>query len=58
MSSRIGNSIRSGADLEIVSARRERFKDAYRATLRWLRDAFGLLATATLLAWVVVRFTR
>lgn len=50
------------AILRIDAAERDEPRRYYaevgRAVLRWLRNTFGLLTTAVLLGWLVVRFTH
>ena len=50
--------VRSSQDLDLDSAHRHRFAQAGMTALYWLRDAFCLMATATLLAWLVVKFSH
>lgn len=58
MGPRIVSFVRPGNDPEVPSARGVRYAHTCMAGLRWLRDALGLLSTAVLLAWLVVRFTH
>ena len=58
MSSRVISFDRSGNDPEVTNARRQRFANACKSGLLWLRNACGLLATAIVLAWLVVTFTH
>ena len=58
MGARILSFARPDNNLQPARERRHRYADACRTGLLWVRDAFGLLALATLLAWLVVRFTH
>ena len=57
MSARIVTPLKPRKDPRTANARPDRYTNACRAGLRWVGDALGLLAMATLLAWLVVRFT-
>ncbi len=58
MGARIVSISRTGNPVQPESARRHPYADACKAGVRWVRDAFGLVAVATLLAWLVVRFAH
>ena len=58
MSARILSFVRPGKHPLAASARRCRYADAWRTSLLWVREAIGLIALATLLAWLVVRFAH
>ena len=58
MSSRNRSFGRPRPDLRVVPAREHRHTSAAKTALYWLRDALSLLATATALAWLVIRFAH
>jgi hypothetical protein len=58
MESRIGSGLKAVPPVNAAQVRRRRYKGACLASLRWVRNACGLLVSATALGWLVVKFTR
>jgi len=44
--------------LRLNVSRRAQLANAFWSSMRWTRDALGLLAGATVLAWLVVTFSK
>ena len=58
MYSRVGSQLRVVYVRDAADRRRERLARFCVSSLRWLRNAFGLLGSAAVLAWLVVRLGR